>query len=147
MILAGRQINDGMGGYIADNAVKQLIKAGVDVCRCKVAVFGFTFKEDCPDIRNTRVIDIINRLEEYKIVPQVYDPVADCVELRECYGFELTPIEMIEASDCLIIAVCHHEFMELNLSKYLKRGGLLVDVKGIFKPETVSEAGCRYWRL
>ena len=147
LILAGRRINDSMGAYVAESAVKLLAKSGNDVPRCKIAVFGFVFKEDCPDTRNTRVVDIIHELEEYGITPQISDPIADCNELKEQYGFELTPVEKIEISDCLIIAVSHRKYKKLELSRYLKPGGLLIDVKGIFEPEMAKDAGFGYWRL
>lgn len=147
VILAGRRINDEMGRYVAENAVKRLIKSGKDVSRCKVAVLGFTFKEDCPDIRNTRVIDIINELSEYGIEPTVSDPVADPDETMAHYGIRLVLLENIKCVDCLIVAVGHREFVGLDLGTHLKPGGLLADVKGVFDIDAVRRAGYDYWRL
>ena len=147
IILAGRRINDNMGRYVTENVVKQLIRIGKDVGKCKVAVLGFTFKEDCPDIRNTRVIDIINELREYGVNPLVCDPVADRNEMKTHYGINATALDGVKDMDCLIIAVGHHAFAKLNLSAHLKPEGLLADVKGMFEFEVVSKAGYGYWRL
>jgi len=147
ILLAGRRINDDMGRYVAENAVKQLSRRGVDICRAKVAVFGFTFKEDCPDTRNTRVIDIVTELNEYGIRPQIHDPVAHAAEATDYYDIELVSLDDIAPVDCAIVAVSHREFQGLKLDRILKQGGLLFDVKGMFDPDSVKQAGYGYWRL
>jgi UDP-N-acetyl-D-galactosamine dehydrogenase len=147
VILAGRRINDGMGLFVAENAVKRLIKMGKDICICEAAVLGFTFKENCRDTRNTRVIDIVNELKEYGISPRVCDPVADEKETLEHYGLELEPIESIKNMDCLIVPVAHSAFKDLKLEETLSPGGLLVDVKGMFDADDIKRKGYGYWRL
>ena len=147
VILAGRRINDGMGKYIAENTIKQLILLGKDVCHSKVAVLGLTFKEDCPDTRNTKVIDIVHELESYNLPVQIADPVADVMEVKKHYDVTLEPMENITNIDCLIIAVAHKTFSGLDLGKLLAPGGLLVDIKGLYAPDVIKQAGFRYWRL
>lgn len=154
VILAGRRINDDMGKYVAENVVKKLIAAGKNVRDAKVAILGFTFKENCPDTRNTRVIDIMNELKEYGIVPVVSDPVADAEEGRQHYGIEFVDIGTVRDMDAVIIAVGHTEFMSFGMSDIdaMFRSGdnggkVLVDVKGVLDRKTYSEAGYQYWRL
>ena len=147
VILAGRRINDDMGRYVAENAVKQLILMGKDVCRSKVAVLGFTFKENCPDTRNTRVIDVVSELKSYGLDLLISDPVADSTEVMDHHGVILSPAEDLHDLDCLIIAVAHEDFIDLDIGSMLKPGGLLVDVKGMFDPDVISKAGYKYWRL
>lgn len=154
VILAGRRINDDMGKYVAENVVKKLIAAGKNVRDAKVAILGFTFKENCPDTRNTRVIDIMNELKEYGIVPVVADPVADAEEGRQHYGIEFVDIGTVRDMDAVIIAVGHTEFMSFDMSDIdaMFRSGdnggkVLVDVKGVLDRKTYSEAGYQYWRL
>ena len=149
VILAGRSINDNMGFYIVSALVKKLSK----LCKesplscCEVAILGLTFKENCPDVRNTRVIDIINELKQYGINPQICDPVAQAEAVKEEYGIKLTPLDTIEKTSCLIVAVAHKEFADLDLKKLIKPGLLLVDLKGIYDPDTVMGEGFNYWRL
>jgi len=147
VILAGRRINDDMGRYVAENTVKQLVKMRKDVSKAKVAILGFTFKEDCPDTRNTRVIDVVRELESYGISPLIADPVADACEAMTHYGISLSRMSDIRGIDCLVIAVAHKEFSVLALGAILLPGGLLIDVKGVFEPETVENQGYKYWRL
>lgn len=116
IILSGRRINDGMGKYVAENVVKNLIQADLSIHDAKVAVLGFTFKEDCPDTRNSKVIDIINELREYKIEPLIYDPVADTVEAEHEYGVTFSDIKKINNLDVIILAVSHKEFLNMNLN-------------------------------
>jgi UDP-N-acetyl-D-galactosamine dehydrogenase len=134
-----------MGQYVAENAVKQLVKMGRDVSKSKVAILGFTFKEDCPDTRNTRVIDVVRELESYGLTPIVVDPVADAQEAMTHYGVSLSHIDDVHNADCLIVAVQHKEFIDLNLESILTPGGLLIDVKGIFKPDTIKNKGYNYY--
>ena len=154
VILAGRRINDDMGKYVAENVVKKLIAAGKNVRDSKVAILGFTFKENCPDTRNTRVIDIMNELGEYGITPVVADPVADAEEGKQHYGIEFVDINTVKDMDAVIIAVGHTEFMgfEMNdidamFANGDNSGKVLVDVKGVLDRKTYTEAGYQYWRL
>lgn len=154
VILAGRRINDDMGKYVAENVVKKLIAAGKNVKDAKVAILGFTFKENCPDTRNTRVIDIMNELGEYGITPVVADPVADAEEGKQHYGIEFVDINTVKDMDAVIIAVGHTEFMSFSMSDIdamfasgNNSGKVLVDVKGVLDRKTYTEAGYQYWRL
>ena len=154
VILAGRRINDDMGKYVAENVVKKLIAAGKNVSTARVAILGFTFKENCPDTRNTRVIDIMNELAEYGITPVVADPVADADEGKQHYGIEFVDISTVKDMDAVIIAVGHTEFMNFsmdNIDAFFKSGNnsgkVLVDVKGVLDRKTYTEAGYQYWRL
>ena len=154
VILAGRRINDDMGKYVAENVVKKLISAGKNVRDSKVAILGFTFKENCPDTRNTRVIDIMNELAEYGITPVVADPVADADEGKQHYGIEFVDINTVKDMDAVIIAVGHTEFMNFSMSDIDamftngdNSGKVIVDVKGVLDRKTYSEAGYQYWRL
>lgn len=159
VILAGRRINDGMGKYVGESTVKNLIKANKQVKGAKVAILGMTFKEDCPDVRNSKVIDIINELKEYGINVFVADPIADENEVKREYGIELTKFENIRNMDAVIVAVGHKEYMELNLESIKKLYEekpislnsedklVLVDVKGIFDKKEAQLKNYLYWRL
>ncbi len=150
IILSGRQINDEMGGYIAGMLVKKLIAADIPVKNARVAILGFTFKENCPDTRNTRVIDIINELGEYGIKPLVYDPVADSEEASAEYGVSFCKPDDIKELDAIIIAVCHKEFECYSTDDLLaayRRGKVLFDLKGMLSKEDCEKAGLLYWRL
>ncbi|MCR5042128.1 MAG: nucleotide sugar dehydrogenase [Clostridia bacterium] len=151
VILAGRRINDDMGRYVAENAVKSLITADKPVKGAKVAILGFTFKENCPDTRNTRVIDIVNELGEYGIRPLVCDPCADKNEAERLYGISFTPFDEIRDADAVIIAVAHDEFRECPFDKIESLYGpgkrVMVDVKGILSREEYENRGYLYWRL
>ncbi len=154
VILAGRRINDDMGKYVAENVVKKLIVAGKNVKDAKVAILGFTFKENCPDTRNTRVIDIMNELAEYGITPVVADPVADADEGKQHYGIEFVDINTVKDMDAVIIAVGHTEFMNFSMNDIdamfangNNSGKVIVDVKGVLNRKDYSEAGYQYWRL
>jgi UDP-N-acetyl-D-galactosamine dehydrogenase len=154
IILAGRQINDDMGQYIATQLVKAIIKAELPVHVAKVAILGLTFKENVPDTRNTKVIDIINELRTYGIQPLVIDPVADEGEALHEYGLVLAQLEQASDIDALVIAVSHDQFRELTLAQieafYKTRPGaakILFDIKGLLDRKTMEAAGFRYWRL
>ncbi|HHX00141.1 MAG TPA: nucleotide sugar dehydrogenase [Acholeplasmataceae bacterium] len=154
IILAGRKINDNMGKYVAENLIKCLIKADVSVKYANVAILGFTFKENCPDTRNTRVIDIVKELRDYEIEPIVVDPVADQEEAYHEYGIELASYSEIKDMDAVIIAVSHEEFKNLNkddLDKLYKNvpyeNRVLLDIKGILNREEYEDLGYRYFRL
>lgn len=150
VILAGRRINDSMGKYVAERTVKKLIANNVNVKSAKVGILGFTFKENCPDTRNTRVIDIVRELEEYGIEPIVCDPVADVEEARHEYGIELKNPDVLKNLDTLIIAVAHDDFKNLdtkNFENMLCKNGVVADIKGIYEKENFEKNGYVYWRF
>lgn len=154
IILTGRQINEDMGSHIAENIIKQLINIDIPIKDAKVGILGFTFKENTPDTRNTRVIDIINELREFSIAPLVYDPVADKEETLKEYGLQLNDKEQFVNLDVLVIAVGHDEFKEMsmenidglfkNIENHKK---VIVDIKAIFDKNRIEENGYQYWRL
>ncbi|MBE6131287.1 MAG: nucleotide sugar dehydrogenase [Erysipelotrichaceae bacterium] len=154
IILSGRRINDDMGKYVAENVVKQLIKADVSIKNAKVGCLGITFKEDCPDARNSKVNDILVELKEYGVKPIVCDPVADAPDAEKFYGVNLVNIEELKDLDCLIIAVAHQEFKALSnedLAKMFKDvpndKKIIVDVKGVRQKDELLALGYNYWRL
>ncbi|CZR05603.1 UDP-N-acetyl-D-galactosamine dehydrogenase [Trichococcus flocculiformis] len=154
IILSGRRINDDMGKYVVENLVKNLIKADVPVKDAKVAILGFTFKENCPDTRNTRVIDIVNELNEYGINPMIADPEADAEEANHEYGITFNSIEEVNQMDAVIVAVGHDQFMQLEQSDFNKMfkqaengNKVLLDIKGVLDRKEYEAAGYRYWRL
>ncbi len=151
IILSGRRINDDMGKYVAENLVKSLIKQDKNVKNAHVAVLGFTFKENCPDTRNTKVIDIINELKEYGIDPVVVDPQADAAEAKNLYGIQFEDMENLYGLDAVVLAVAHSDFEELTLDKmsslYRDDKRVLLDIKGILDRKNYEEAGYMYWRL
>ena len=151
IILAGRRINDDMGKYVAENCVKCLIAAGKNVRDARVAILGFTFKENCPDTRNTRVIDIVYELQEYGITPVVADPAADAAEAKRLYGIEFVDLNDIRNMDAVILAVAHDAFKVLtpaDLNRFFAPGrNVLLDIKGIFDRRDFEDAEYLYWRL
>lgn len=151
IILAGRQINDDMGRYVAEHVVKKLIAVGSSVKDARVAVLGFTFKENCPDTRNTKVIDVIDELKEYGINPLVCDPIADKNEAKELYGITFTNLDDIVEMDALIIAVSHEKFLKLTINDfdklYRNEAKVIIDVKSILDRTSYEEAGYHYWSL
>lgn len=152
IILSGRRINDDMAKYVAENLVKSLIAADTPVKGARVAILGFTFKENCPDPRNTKVIDIVKELQEYGIEPVVADPVADAREADLAYGIEFTDMEEIRDMDAVILAVAHEEYKSLTQDDFEKLyrtdiRKVLVDVKAILDRGEYEAAGYVYWRL
>lgn len=173
IILSGRRINDNMGKYVAENTVKKMIQANKQIKGAKVAILGITFKENCPDSRNTKVVDIIQELMEYDIQVQVVDPVADAEEVKEEYGIPLYRLEEISGVDAVVVAVAHDEFTALKLEDLMalyKKNNysdidaakeiaatcakdcgsvkhVLIDVKGIFDHKQAGDISCLYWRL
>ena len=143
VILAGRRINDDMGKYVAENCVKQLIKVDKPVKGAMVAILGFTFKENCPDTRNTKVWDIVSELREYGIEPLVFDPVADKEEAKRLYNVEFKNLNEIRNMDAVIVAVAHTEFQSLEISTLINKTGIVLDIKGILDPDEYRN----YWRL
>lgn len=153
IILAGRRINDDMGKYVAECLVKQLIKCDIPVKSARVAILGLTFKENCPDTRNTKVIDIINELREYGVEPVVTDAQADPAEVKQHYGIELAPLSAIHDMDAVIIAVAHNEYKQLCMDEikamFNKQAGkmVLMDLKAVLDRGEYEKAGFAYWRL
>lgn len=151
VILAGRRINDGMGKYVAENCVKSLIAADKPVKGARVAILGFTFKENCPDTRNSKVMDIVAELREYGIEPLIADPQADAAEAERLYGIRFTPMEDIRGADAVILAVAHAEFATFSMEEMDKLYGtgskVLLDIKGLLDRDAYERAGYRYWRL
>lgn len=152
IILSGRRINDDMGRYVAESLVKNLIKTDVPVKGAKVAILGFTFKENCPDTRNTKVIDIYKELGEYGIRPIVVDPAADADEAKRLYGIDFHDIKEIRDMDAVVIAVAHSEFMELSTKDIsgffnpVHEVKVLMDIKGLLNKKDYGE-DYLYWRL
>ena len=154
IILNGRKVNDSMGAYVADAAIKQMIEAGLAPKKANVIILGITFKENCPDTRNSKVVDIIRRLNEYEIGTIVADPWADAQVAKQEYGVDLVPFEGLPKADCLIVAVGHKEFRSLSMMQ-LKRlfkevpdeEKVLIDVKSLYRLDELKASGMRYWRL
>lgn len=154
IILNGRIVNDSMGAFVADKAVKKMIEAGQAPKKSKVVILGLTFKENCPDTRNSKVDDIIKQLNTYGIVPVVVDPWASERDAMHEYGVTLTKIEDVADADCVIVAVAHNEFKAMSLDdikKLFKEGAdeekVLIDVKGLYKVEDLKVSGMQWWRL
>lgn len=151
IVSAGRRINDGMGAFVADAAIKEMILAGKAVRDAKVVILGITFKENCPDTRNSKVEDIINRLHEYGIAPIVVDPMADAADAKRAYGIELADMEKATGADCVILAVAHDAFKRMTPAEIEGLFGegekVLIDVKGILHRKGFDAKKFRYWRL
>lgn len=153
IILSGRRINDDMGKYVAENTVKNLIKADVSIKNAKVAILGFTFKENCPDTRNTKIIDIYNELREYGITPIIADPEADADEAKRLYGIDFVGIDDVADCDAVILAVAHEQFKDITMAdfesmfKHNENKNVLIDIKGLLDRKEYENAGYIYWRL
>ena len=150
VILAGRRINDGMAKFVAEKTVKSMISSGFQVKGAKVNVIGLTFKENCPDLRNSKVADIVHELESYGVDVHVYDPLAESAEAEHEYGIKLESWDSLPKADALIAAVPHKEVLALSLTDFqskLNDGGCFIDVKSQFDPEALKEAGYCVWRL
>ena len=152
IILAGRRINDDMGKYVAENVVKKLIAADIPVKGAKIAILGFTFKENCPDTRNTKIIDIYRELQEYGITPVVADPAADAAEALRLYGIEFVDVADVKNMDAVILAVAHEQFKSLSVADFdgFYSGAhkkVLIDVKAMLDKPSFENAGYTYWRL
>ena len=152
IILAGRRINDDMGKYVAENVVKKLVAADIPVKGAKIAILGFTFKENCPDTRNTKIIDIYRELQEYGITPVVADPAADAAEAKRLYGIEFVDVADVKNMDTVILAVAHDRFKSLTVADFDgfytgKNTKVLIDVKAMLDKPIFTEAGYLYWRL
>ncbi|UMZ34199.1 nucleotide sugar dehydrogenase [Priestia megaterium] len=154
IILSGRKINDGMGEFVAESIVKKLIHANKVVKQSNVVIFGMTFKENCPDIRNTKVIDIVNKLKEYGVTPLIVDPQADPIEIKKMYGLEVIDMHEVKDADCLVFTVAHNEFLNVSLDWIEQRfidcpthEKVIIDIKSILNKEDIKEKGYSYWRL
>ena len=154
IILNGRIVNDSMGAYVADATVKKMIQTGQAPKKSNVVILGLTFKENCPDTRNSKVSDIIKRLNEYGIEPVVADPWASGREALQEYGVKLTPLEEISDADCIIIAVAHSVFRDMPLDTVKKmfrdmpdENKVLIDIKGIYSIDELNASGVKWWRL
>lgn len=155
IILNGRQVNDSMGAFVADAAIKQMIEANKAPKQATIVILGITFKENCPDTRNSKVVDIIKRLKEYDIEPIVTDMWADADVAKQEYGVDLVPFDKLPKADCIIVAVGHNEFRSMSMMKLkaLFKDELsddekvLLDVKSLYRMDELSASGMRFWRL
>lgn len=155
IILNGRQVNDSMGAYVADAAIKEMIEAGMAPKKATVVVLGLTFKENCPDTRNSKVVDIINRLREFDINPIVTDSWADSTVAKHEYAVDLVPYEKIPKADCVIVAVGHNEYRSMSMmqlkalfkEELADEDKVLIDVKSLYRMDELVASGMRFWRL
>ena len=151
MILAGRRINDSMGKYVAERVVKMLIARGKAVRGARVALLGLTFKEDVPDLRNSKVIDIVHELTDYGVNVRVHDPLADATEARQYYGIDLVESDKLHGVEAVVIAVKHQAYIDWGLSEIAglcdRDEPVVIDIKGLFAPYEAEKAGIAYWRL
>jgi UDP-N-acetyl-D-galactosamine dehydrogenase len=154
IVLAGRKVNDSMGEFVADAAIKQMILAGKTVKNAKIVILGLTFKENCPDTRNSKVEDIINRIREFGVTPVVVDSWASADDAKREYNVDLTELNDVSDADCVILAVAHNEFRQMgidDIDKLFKNCAneekVLIDVKGILQKKDIDSKGYRYWRL
>lgn len=155
IILNGRQVNDSMGAFVADAAIKEMIEANKAPKKATVVILGLTFKENCPDTRNSKIADIIKRLKEYDIEPIVTDMWADAEVAKQKYGVELVPFDQIPKADCVIVAVGHNEFRSMSIMKLKAlfkdelpdNEKVLVDVKSLYRMDELMASGMRFWRL
>jgi UDP-N-acetyl-D-galactosamine dehydrogenase len=154
IILSGRKINDDMGKFVADAIIKKLILANKVVRQAKVVILGITFKENIPDTRNSKVVDIIYSLREYGIDPIVVDPEADADEAKHEYGIDLVDIDDVKNADCIVLAVAHDRFKQMNwenidnlYGKFDNKEKILIDIKSIFNKKDMGGKKYSYWRL
>jgi UDP-N-acetyl-D-galactosamine dehydrogenase len=150
VILAGRRINDGMGKHVAEQTIKEMIGAGFNIKNAKVNVLGLAFKENCPDIRNSRVIDVITELRSYGVEIAVHDPVSSADDARNQYGVELLPWDRLPRAQATVLAVSHREFLKRTAADFagkLVSGGCVIDVKSVLPLDELRAAGLRVWRL
>ncbi|NML25423.1 nucleotide sugar dehydrogenase [Zoogloea dura] len=150
VILAGRRINDSMGSYVAEQTVKQMIQAGHNIKGADVIVLGLTFKENCPDLRNSKVIDVIRELQSFGCTVHVHDPVAESAEAEHEYGVSLTAWEALPRSAAVVAAVAHKEYSDMGVARICEKllpSGVFTDVKSFYDPAVIEAAGARVWRL
>jgi UDP-N-acetyl-D-glucosamine/UDP-N-acetyl-D-galactosamine dehydrogenase len=150
VILSGRRINDGMGKFIAEQTIKQMIAGGSSIKGARVNVLGLTFKEDVPDLRNSKVIDVISELRSFGVEVAVHDPVAAAEDAQHEYGIALTSWQQLEPADALVAAVSHRDYLARPLTDILSKlrsGGSFIDVKSRFDRNALEQSGARVWRL
>jgi nucleotide sugar dehydrogenase len=155
IILNGRKVNDSMGAYVADAAIKEMIEAGLAPKKATVVILGITFKENCPDTRNSKVVDIIKRLREYDIHPLVSDSWADIDVAKQEYGVDLLPFNEIPKADCVVVAVGHGEYRSMSMMQLKElfkpesadEEKVLIDVKSLYRMDELKASGMRFWRL
>lgn len=155
IILNGRKVNDSMGAFVADAAIKEMIEAGMAPKKATVVILGLTFKENCPDTRNSKVVDIVNRLKEYDINPVVTDNWADADIAKHEYNIELTPWNDVPKADCVIVAVGHNEYRSMSMlqlkelfkSELADEEKVLIDVKSLYRMDELKASDMRFWRL
>lgn len=155
IVLNGRKVNDSMGAFVADAAIKEMIEAGLAPKKATVVILGLTFKENCPDTRNSKIVDIISRLKEYNINPVVSDSWADQEIAKHEYGVDLVPFEKLPKADCVIVAVGHDEYRSMSMMKLKKlfredipdAEKVLIDVKSLYRMDELKASGMRFWRL
>ena len=151
VILAGRRINDGMASYVAKQTIKQMIHADCLIKGSRVIVMGLTFKEDCPDLRNSKVVNLINELKDFGCEVVVHDPLAEADDARHEYGISLTSWDKLPRNvDAVVVAVKHRQYIQMPLSDitaFIKRGGVFVDIKSAFDADVIKDAGFRMWRM
>ncbi len=154
LISSGRQINDDMPAFVGDNIIKQLVLANKQVKQSKVVFFGVTFKENCPDVRNSKVMEIVKHLEQYKIKPVLVDPLADATDVKRSYGYTLSDIKEAYDADCIVLAVSHEEYKNYSLEKwdsfygdYSPEEKVMIDIKSVLNKNEVKNMGYQYWRL
>jgi UDP-N-acetyl-D-galactosamine dehydrogenase len=150
VILAGRRINDGMGKFIAEKTVKCMLAGGINLQQARVGILGLTFKENCPDLRNSKVFDIIQELRSFGITPLVHDPRADGADLQRYFGVTLSDLEEMRDLAALIFAVPHKEYLTRPVPDFtgrLTQGGCLIDVKSVLDVTEVRQSGVNFWRL
>lgn len=151
VILAGRRINDGMAAYVAQQTIKQLIRANTNIKDARIILLGMTFKENCPDLRNSKVADVVHELRDFGCEVYVHDPLADRTEGLHEYGIELTDWENLpDQADAIIAAVSHDHYLQMPLTElaaHLKHGGVFIDIKSAYDPAALTQAGIQHWRL
>lgn len=150
IILSGRRINDDMGKYVAENTVKKLIENDKNIKNARIGILGFTFKENCPDTRNTKIVDIVKELGEYGITPIIVDPIADSEEAKKLYNIDFKDLEELKDLDALIIATAHecfHKYTKDKFNNMFRNSKIIIDVKGILNRKSYEDAGYTYWRL
>ncbi len=150
VILAGRRINDGMGKYVAEQTVKNMIAAGSSIKGADVVVLGLTFKENCPDLRNSKVIDVIRELQSYGCKVHVHDPVAESAEAEHEYGVSLCTWDALPQAQAIVAAVAHQQYLDMPVTELLQKlspGGVFSDVKSAYDPAALKAAGAVVWRL
>ena len=151
IISAGRKINDSMAEFVGDNIIKQLIMANKNVRDSKVLLLGLTFKENCPDIRNTKVLEIVNRLKEYGVEPVICDPWADVKEAEQAYGVKLQKVQDMKDVDCIVLTVAHDVYRNMDVRDYEKicksDNRIIIDVKSVLNKKKFEDRGFSVWRL